>query len=168
MKMFKKLMAVVLTGVMAAAVLTGCSLGDAAKQSALVKALNNEEVQKTVTYKSADYESVGKKIWDGAVADKGLNKGAAAAEAKTGTFTKSGKDYVYYVTEVPEDAKKSASWAAKKAKAIDVYMQANAEKTGSKSDKIEIDVYFDSYKAESESTTTHYAVVIAKKAAANG
>ena len=44
-------------------------------------------------------------------------------------------------------------------------MNTNAEKTGSKKDKIEIDVYFDGYKAEGETTTTHYAVVIAKKAA---
>lgn len=160
MKMFKKLMAVALTAVMAVSMLTGCSFSDAAKQSALVKALNNESVQKEVTYKSADYEAVGKKIWD-----DGLNKGAAASEAKMGTFTKSGKDYVYYVTEVPADAKKSASWAASKAKNVHLYMNTNAEKTGSKKDKIEIDVYFDGYKAEGETTTTHYAVVVAKKAA---
>ena len=82
MKMFKKLMAVALTAVMAVSMLTGCSFSDAAKQSALVKALNNESVQKEVTYKSADYEAVGKKIWD-----DGLDKGAAASEAKMGTFT---------------------------------------------------------------------------------
>lgn len=160
MKMFKKLMAVALTAVMAVSMLTGCSFSDAAKQSALVKALNNESVQKEVTYKSADYEAVGKEIWD-----DGLNKGADASEAKEGTFTKSGKDYVYYVTKVPADAKESASWAASKAKNVHNYMYANAEKTGSKKDKIEIDVYFDGYKAEGATTTTHYAVVVAKKAA---
>ncbi len=47
--MFKKLMAVALTAVMAVSMLTGCSFADAAKQSALVKALNNESVQKEVT-----------------------------------------------------------------------------------------------------------------------
>lgn len=165
MKMFKKIMAVVLTGVMAASMLTGCALGDAAKQSALVKALNNEEVQKTVTYKSENYQSAGKNIWE----DKtnGLNDGAAAAEAKKGTYKKSnGTEYVYYVTVVPEDAKKSASWAATKAHDIDTYLQANAEKTGNGTKKkIEIDVYFDDYKAAGAEKTTHYAVVIAKKAA---
>ena len=160
MKMFKKLMAVALTAVMAVSMLTGCSFADTAKQSALVKALNNESVQKEVTYKSADYEAVGKKIWE-----DDLQKGANAAEAKTGTFTKSGKNYVYYVTEVPADAKKSASWAAGKAADVHNYMKWVAEKTGSKKDKIEIDVYFDDYKAEGAEKSTHYAIVIAKAAA---
>lgn len=161
MKMFKKLMAVALTAVMAVSMLTGCSFADTAKQSALVKALNNESVQKEVTYKSADYEAVGKKIWE-----DDLQKGATAAEAKTGTFTKSGKNYVYYVTEVPADAKKSASWAAGKAADVHNYMKWVAEKTGSKKDKIEIDVYFDDYKAEGAEKSTHYAIVIAKAAKA--
>ena len=158
MKMFKKLMAVVLTAVMAVSMLTGCSFADAAKQSALVKALNNESVQKEVTYKSADYEAVGKKIWE-----DNLKNGATAAEAMTGTFTKSGKNYVYYVTEVPADAKKSASWAAGKAADVHNYMKYVAEQTGKGSKKnIEIDVYFDGYKAAGAATTTHFAVVIAK------
>ena len=156
MKMFKKLMAVALTAVMAVSMLTGCSFADTAKQSALVKALNNESVQKEVTYKSADYEAVGKKIWE-----DDLQKGATAAEAMTGAFTKSGKNYVYYVTEVPADAKKSASWAAGKAADVHNYMKWVAEKTGSKKDKIEIDVYFDDYKAEGAEKSTHYAIVIA-------
>lgn len=159
MKMFKKLMAVALTAVMAVSMLTGCSFADTAKQSALVKALNNESVQKEVTYKSADYEAVGKKIWE-----DDLQKGATASEAKTGTFTKSGKNYVYYVTEVPADAKKSASWAAGKAADVHNHMKLVAEKTGSKKDKIEIDVYFDDYKAEGAEKSTHYAIVIAKAA----
>ena len=159
MKMFKKLMAVALTAVMAVSMLTGCSFADTAKQSALVKALNNESVQKEVTYKSADYEAVGKKIWE-----DDLQKGATAAEAKTGAFTNSGKNYVYYVTEVPADAKKSASWAAGKAANVHNYMKWVAEKTGSEKDKIEIDVYFDDYKAEGAEKSTHYAIVIAKAA----
>lgn len=158
MKMFKKLMAVALTAVMAVSMLTGCSFADSAKQSALVKALNNESVQKEVTYKSADYEAVGKKIWE-----DNLKKGATAAEAMTGTFTKSGKNYVYYVTEVPADAKKSASWAAGKAADVHNYMKYVAEQTGKGSKKnIEIDVYFDGYKAAGADKTTHFAVVIAK------
>lgn len=157
--MFKKLMAVALTAVMAVSMLTGCSFADTAKQSALVKALNNESVQKEVTYKSADYEAVGKKIWE-----DDLQKGATAVEAKTGAFTKSGKNYVYYVTEVPADAKKSASWAAGKAADVHNYMKRVAEKTGSEKDKIEIDVYFDDYKAEGAEKSTHYAIVIAKAA----
>ena len=42
MKMAKKLLAVVLTGVMAVSMLTGCALGDKIKENALVDALNYE------------------------------------------------------------------------------------------------------------------------------
>ena len=38
MKMFKKLMAVALTAVMAVSMLTGCAMNDAAKQNALINA----------------------------------------------------------------------------------------------------------------------------------
>ena len=41
MKMAKKLLALVLTGVMAVSMLTGCALTDAAKAKALEKALND-------------------------------------------------------------------------------------------------------------------------------
>ena len=42
MKMAKKLLAVVLTGVMAVSMLTGCALSDKVKTNALVDALNYE------------------------------------------------------------------------------------------------------------------------------
>ena len=47
--MFKKLMAVVLTGALAVSMLTGCALGDAAASKALEKALNAKGTQGTVT-----------------------------------------------------------------------------------------------------------------------
>ena len=45
MKMAKKLLALVLTGVMAVSMLTGCALSDAAKAKALETALNTNSVQ---------------------------------------------------------------------------------------------------------------------------
>ena len=45
MKMAKKLLAVVLTGVMAVSMLTGCALGDKVKAEALEKALNSDQVK---------------------------------------------------------------------------------------------------------------------------
>ena len=45
MKMAKKLLAVVLTGVMAVSMLTGCALSDKVTSEALEKALNKEQVQ---------------------------------------------------------------------------------------------------------------------------
>ena len=45
MKMAKKLLAVVLTGVMAVSMLTGCALSDKVKAEALEKALNSDQVK---------------------------------------------------------------------------------------------------------------------------
>lgn len=45
MKMAKKLLAVVLTGVMAVSMLTGCALSDKIKANALEDALNNDQVK---------------------------------------------------------------------------------------------------------------------------
>lgn len=71
MKMFKKLMAVALAGVMALAVLTGCGsslnereiiniLNDAAKSPMAKSALADEGVTKDITFKAADAELNGK------------------------------------------------------------------------------------------------------------
>ena len=63
MKMFKKLMAVALTAVMAVSMLTGCAMNDAAKQNALINALNSDSVKSDYTYRSADYEGAAKHAW---------------------------------------------------------------------------------------------------------
>ena len=55
MKMAKKLLAVVLTGVMAVSMLTGCALSDKIKANALEDALNNDQVKsKAVAAVSTD------------------------------------------------------------------------------------------------------------------
>ena len=72
-------------------------------------------------------------------------------------------NYVCYVVETPDSAKKAVNWAAD-AKSIDVTMGLFAEKTGNKNDKIKIDVCFESYKAKGAEKTTNYAIVIAKAA----
>ena len=51
MKMAKKLLALVLTGVMAMSVLTGCALSDKVKANALVDALNYEGNKETAVVK---------------------------------------------------------------------------------------------------------------------
>ena len=56
MKMAKKLLAVVLAGVMAVSMLTGCALTDAAKAKAMEKALNDHAQGATQTIKY-DYKS---------------------------------------------------------------------------------------------------------------
>ena len=132
MKMAKKLLAVVLTGVMALSMLTGCALSDKVTSEALEKALNKEQVQGTV---DVDYKY-----------DNGLNKKASKvweSEMKDKDFTLSNntltkvtvdnKDYLYYVVERPEDYKTFGGWITA-AKALDTAVGTPAKTVSSASD----------------------------------
>ena len=110
MKMAKKLLALVLTGVMAMSMLTGCALSDKVKAEAIEDALNSKGVQGTVdvTYKyNKDLNDEAEKVWTDATL---MNK-TVSAEKTTLTKAEIGtKNYGYVVVEVPEDAKKNLSW----------------------------------------------------------
>ena len=151
MKMFKKLMAVALTAVMAVSMLTGCAMNDAAKQNALINALNSDSVK-------SDYEGAAKHAWKNE-----LGEGKTVVPGKVTKVEYKEKNYVCYVVKTPDSAKKAVNWAAD-AKFIDQVMSVSAEKTGDKKDKIKIDVTFESYKAQGDEKSTHYAIVIAKAA----
>lgn len=163
MKMFKKLMAVALTAVMAVSMLTGCSFSETAKQNALVKALNNENTQPAYKYSSANYEATGKKIWQN---ELGEGKKIVATTLDTLKTYKNGEtNYVYVVVKVPEDAKKVASWSASTAGTVHSALLNKVKTSGNGTKKnVDIDVYFDSYKAQGDEKSTHYAIVIAKAA----
>ena len=113
MKMAKKLLAVVLTGVMAVSMLTGCALSDKVKAEALEKALNSDQVKTAAEaagqnaeantkydYKS-DLNSVAGKAWG----DKsGMDSGKASTFAtsyvnKLAEYTNGGKKYFTYVVD---------------------------------------------------------------------
>ena len=163
MKMFKKLMAVALTAVMAVSMLTGCSFSETAKQNALVKALNNENTQTDYKYSSANYESTGKKIWQNEL-DEGKKIVATTLDTLK-TYKNGETNYVYVVVKVPEDAKKVASWSASTAGTVHKELLNKVKTSGNGTKKnVDIDVYFDDYKAEGAEKSTHYAIVIAKAA----
>ena len=109
MKMAKKLLAVVLTGVMALSMLTGCALSDKATSEALEKALNKEQVQGTVDidYKyDNDLNKKASKIWETELKDKSFT----APSTDLIKVTVNNKDYLYYVVERPEDYKTFGGW----------------------------------------------------------
>lgn len=163
MKMFKKLMAVALTAVMAVSMLTGCSFSETAKQNALVKALNNENTQTAYKYSSANYESTGKKIWQNEL-DEGKKIVATTLDTLK-TYKNGETNYVYVVVKVPEDAKKVASWSASTAGTVHKELLNKVKTSGNGTKKnVDIDVYFDDYKAEGAEKSTHYAIVIAMAA----
>ena len=114
MKMAKKLLAVVLTGVMAVSMLTGCALSDKIKANALEDALNSDQVktaaeaagqtaEKETKY---DYKSALNSIAGDAWKDEnGMNSGKAENFATTyadklAAYTKNNTNYFVYVVDV--------------------------------------------------------------------
>lgn len=117
MKMFKKLMAVVLTGALAVSMLTGCSLSEVAKAKALEKALNSGNAQGETKVVKYDHEngldSKAEKVYED-VFKKDKTQIVASTDLKT--ITVGSNVYAYYVIKAPSDAsdlKKSGEWSAK-------------------------------------------------------
>ena len=114
MKMAKKLLAVVLTGVMAVSMLTGCALSDKIKANALEDALNSDQVKTAAEaagqtaeketkydYKSA-LNSIAGDAWED---ENGMKSGKAENFATTyadqlTAYTKNNTKYFVYVVDV--------------------------------------------------------------------
>ena len=103
MKMFKKIMAVALTAVMAVSMLTGCAIGDAVHEKQLLNALNDAG---TTTKVNGDFHKYVKdnKVTVGGVEYKlsekatAVAKKAATMETKKDQFTNAG-----YVADFTND-----------------------------------------------------------------
>ena len=129
MKMAKKLLAVVLTGVMALSMLTGCALSDKVTSEALEKALNKEQVQGAtvdVDYKyENDLNKKASKVWDAKMKDATF----ALSTTSLTKVTVDSKDYLYFVVERPEDYKTFGGWITE-AKKLDKAVETQGiEKT---------------------------------------
>ena len=178
MKMAKKLLAVVLAGVMAVSMLTGCALSDAAKAKALEKALNDHAQGATqeikYDYKSS-LNSKADKIWE-----QEYKKDTAPAVVKDTLVDVSltgvaGKGYFYYIVEQPKnDVKTYGAWVTA---ATDLHSEVSPkvakESSAAKFDKIMDHNTANDPKAKSKvefgvsyvsktvgGTTTKYAVIV--------
>ena len=114
MKMAKKLLAVVLTGVMAVSMLTGCALSDKIKANALEDALNSDQVKTAAKVGEStaeketkyDYKSALNSIAGDAWKDEnGMKSGKADSFAtiyadKLTAYTKNNTNYFVYVVDV--------------------------------------------------------------------
>ena len=122
MKMAKKLLALVLTGVMAVSMLTGCALSDRAAANALEKALNSTSTQpeqKVVYNYDNDLNSKAEKAFESLGADAAARKAQLAIAAKKTalTYIKVGtKDYAYIVIGAPKtsDDSHAENWTVSK------------------------------------------------------
>ena len=177
MKMAKKLLALVLTGVMAVSMLTGCALTDAAKAKALEKALN-DHAQGTTQEIKYDYKSSlnskADKIWE-----QEFKKDTAAVVEDTLVDVSltgvAGKGYFYYIVEQPKnDVKTYGAWVtAATALHSEVSPKVAKESSAAKFDKIMDHNTSNDPKAKSKvefgvsyvsktvgGTTTKYAVIV--------
>ena len=177
MKMAKKLLALVLTGVMAVSMLTGCALTDAAKAKALEKALN-DHAQGTTQEIKYDYKSSlnskADKIWE-----QEFKKDTATVVEDTLVDVSltgvAGKGYFYYIVEQPKnDVKTYGAWVTA---ATDLHSEVSPkvakESSTAKFDKIMDHNTSDAANAKSKvefgvsyvsktvgGTTTKYAVIV--------
>ena len=181
MKMAKKLLAVVLAGVMAVSMLTGCALSDKVKANALEDALNMKQVQGkqdseelAIKYDhKSSLDSKAEDLWTRKATDANndpvLNKTPNVTSELTAAKI-NGKDYFYWMVQAPKnaEAKKTAEWV-KKAEALhakvnvstDVKMDAISGKT---TKKVEFGTAFVSKTVDD--TTTNYVIVVFEKKAA--
>jgi len=122
MKMAKKLLALVLTGVMAVSMLTGCALSDRAAANALEKALNStntQPTQKVVYNYDNDLDKKAEKAFNSLGNDDAARKTAltTAAQKTALTYIKvSQKDYAYIVIKAPKtsDDSHAENWTVSK------------------------------------------------------
>ena len=122
MKMAKKLLALVLTGVMAVSMLTGCALSDRAAANALEKALNStntQPTQKVVYNYDNDLDKKAEKAFNSLGDDDAARKTAltTAAQKTALTYIKVGqKDYAYIVIKAPKtsDDSHAENWTVSK------------------------------------------------------
>lgn len=165
MKMFKKLMAVALVGVMALSMLTGCAVSDAIAEDKAEKALEN--AYKTVTGETVNFKSL--KV-DSSVTSP------VKAEIKNGTIqlkddetyaatVKSGdKVYTVVVVTEPKSATKIENW---KHPAVNVLSAAFAttsgihrEGTTNKTAKVDITVDIEGKDKTDNSKKDTYAMFV--------
>ena len=183
MKMAKKLLALVLTGVMAVSMLTGCALSDRAAANALEKALNSTSTQpeqKVVYNYDNDLNSKAEKAFESLGADAAARKAqlATAANKTALTYIKVGtKDYAYIVIGAPKtsDDSHAENWTVSKlhgtngviyktalqtvTKSGSTYTVKNAEKS-STATKAKVNFGVKLVNDGAESNKNYYAVVV--------
>ena len=137
MKMAKKLLALVLTGVMAVSMLTGCAPSDRAAANALEKALNStntQPTQKVVYNYDNDLDKKAEKAFNSLGNDDATRKNqlATAANKTALAYIKVGqKDYAYIVIKAPKtsDDSHAENWTVSKLHGTDGVIYDTALKT---------------------------------------
>lgn len=167
MKLFKKLAAAALAGVMALSLLTGCALGDAAKENAMLKAL--QTIGNSYQVKVSESDSLSKKA-SGIFAGFKKEGEAWDVENLPDGFSPTGKEVIYndvkymvVVLKMPQNAKDSTKWGYP-ANLIYTGLECCIEKDEDGNDtlKVGFDVMNDAKLTDTQEKAEDYMVVFAK------
>ena len=182
MKMAKKLLAVVLAGVMAVSMLTGCALSDAAKAKALEKALNDHAQGNIQTIKydyKSSLNSKADKIWEQEFKKDSVTTVTTDTLVDVSLTGVADKGYFYYIVEQPKnDVKTYGAWVTAatdlhsevspkvdtKSSSVkfDKIMDHNTSNAANAKSKVEFGVSYVSktVKSGTDTKTTKYAVIV--------
>ena len=182
MKMAKKLLAVVLAGVMAVSMLTGCAMSDATKAKALEKALNDHAQGNTQTIKydyKSSLNSKADKIWEQEFKKDYVTTVTTDTLVDVSLTGVADKGYFYYIVEQPKnDVKTYGAWVTAatdlhsevspkvdtKSSSVkfDKIMDHNTSNAANAKSKVEFGVSYVSktVKSGTDTKTTKYAVIV--------
>ena len=170
MKLFKKFAAAALAGVMALSLLTGCALGDAAKENAMLKAL--QTVGDLYQVKVSESDSLSKKasgIFKAFKNAKGkawdideLRKTEGSSDISTSVTYKE-TDYRVVVLKMPKNAKDSTKWGYPADVIYDGLEDCiEWDENGNRTLKVGFDVMNDAKLTDTQEKAEDYMVVFAK------
>lgn len=171
MKLFRKLAAAALAGVMALSLLTGCALGDAAKENAMLKAL--QTVSNVDNVKVSEDKDLSKKVHSVFSAFKAIEdmdwsdpwEDNPTMYVEEVTY----KDiqYIVAVTEMPKNAKDSINWGRAATRIYDGFyyyecIEWDDEDGTSGKLKVGFDIINDARLTDSQEKSEDYMVVFVK------
>lgn len=168
MKLFRKLAAAALAGVMALSLLTGCALGDAAKENAMLKAL--QTIGNSYQVKVSESDSLSKKASGIFAKFKEAGREAWDIEKLPDDFIPTGKkvtyndvEYTVVVLKMPKNAKDSTKWGHP----ADLILQGllgcvETDEDGNRTLKVGFDVMNDTRLIATQEKAEDYMVVFAK------
>lgn len=168
MKLFRKLAAAALAGVMALSLLTGCALGDAAKENAMLKAL--QTIGNSYQVKVSESDSLSKKASGIFAKFKEAGEEAWDVENLPDDFSPTGKkvtyndvEYMIVVLKMPKNAKDSTKWGYP----AELILQGledcvETDKDGNDTLKVGFDVMNDAKLTDTQEKAEDYMVVFAK------
>ena len=168
MKMFKKIMAVALTAVMAVSMLTGCAVTDAIIEDKAKDALENAwstVKNENVNFKDGKFTSTDAYKKTKAMVENGSTK----VEEDKASLAYGDKDYMVVVVAEPKDAKKVKSWKGLATTVLEkafwdagIYVNGTSSKTA----KVDIVTGIEGFNAKDSSKKDTYTIFVFAKSEA--